>query len=76
MISKIIDLYKIFKAYFIRTISCTKAECTFNIPEISSFTKEQKIAFDQMIDFLANMVEKYGDRIPKSDAETLSRKTA
>lgn len=75
MISKIIDLYKIFKADFIRTISSTKAECTFNIPEISSFTKEQKIAFEQMIDFLADMVEKYGDKIPKNNAE-LSKKTA
>lgn len=76
MISKIIDLYKIIKADFIRIISDTKAECTFNIPDISSFTKEQKIAFDQMIDFLADMVEKYGDKIPKNDAETLSKKTA
>ena len=76
MISKIIDLYKIFKADLIRTISCTKAEFTFNFPEISSFTKEQKIAFDQMIDFLADMAEKYGDKISKNNAETLSKKTA
>lgn len=45
---------------FFRSI---KGECTFNIPDASTFTKEQKIAFDQMIDFLADMIEKYGDKL-------------
>ena len=31
---------------------------------------------NQMIDFLADMIEKYGDKIPKSDAEIRSKKTA
>ncbi|MEE0980143.1 MAG: hypothetical protein U0K91_00560 [Acutalibacteraceae bacterium] len=64
---------------FIRTISDIKGEYTFNIPDISSFTKEQKIAFDQMIDFLADMIEKYGDKIPKGEAEAIkqqNKKTA
>ena len=60
----------------IQTISDIKGEYTFNIPDISSFTKEQKIAFDQMIDFLADMIEKYGDKIPKGDIEIRSKKTA
>ena len=52
---------------------------TFKIPDISTFTKEQKIAFDQMIDFLADMIEKYGDKIPKDKTETIkvpNKKTA
>lgn len=76
MISRIKDLYKGLKADFVRTISDIKGECTFNIPDVSTFTKEQKIAFDQMIDFLADMIEKYGDKIPKSDTEIRSKKTA
>ncbi len=76
MISRIIDLYEGLKVSFIRTISDIKGEYTFNIPDVSTFTKEQKIAFDQMIDFLADMIEKYGDKIPKSDAEIRSKKTA
>ena len=76
MISRIIDLYEVLEDSFIRTISDIKGEYTFNIPDISSFTKEQKIAFDQMIDFLADMIEKYGDKIPKSDAEIRSKETA
>ena len=76
MISRIIDLYESIKDGFVKTISDIKGEYTFNIPDISSFTKEQKIAFDQMIDFLADMIEKYGDKIPKSDAEIRSKKTA
>lgn len=79
MISKIIDLYEGLKAEFIRIISDVKGEYTFNIPDISSFTKEQKIAFDQMIDFLADMIEKYGDKIPKGEAEAIkqpNKKTA
>ena len=76
MISRIIDLYEDLKADFVRTISDIKGECTFNIPDVSTFTKEQKIAFDQMIDFLADMIEKYGDRIPKDDVEIRSKKTA
>ncbi|MBQ8209161.1 MAG: hypothetical protein IJZ35_01065 [Clostridia bacterium] len=76
MISRIIDLYEGLKADLIRTISCIKGECTFNIPDVSTFTKEQKIAFDQMIDFLADMIEKYGDKIPKDDIEIRSKKTA
>ena len=76
MIKGIIDLYEVLKASFIRTISDIKGECTFNIPDVSTFTKEQKIAFDQMIDFLADMIEKYGDKIPKSDTEITSKKTA
>ncbi len=76
MISKIIDLYEVLKASFIRTTSDIKGECAFNIPDVSTFTKEQKIAFDQMINFLADMIEKYGDKIPKSDTEIRSKKTA
>ena len=76
MISGIIDLYEVLKTSFIRTISDIKGECTFNIPDVSTFTKEQKIAFDQMIDFLADMIEKYGDKIPKDDIEIRSKKTA
>ena len=76
MISRIIVLYESIRESFVKTISDIKGEYTFNIPDISSFTKEQKIAFDQMIDFLADMIEKYGDKIPKSDAEIRSKKTA
>ena len=76
MISRIVDLSEGLKVGFIRTISDIKGECTFNIPDISSFTKEQKIAFNQMIDFLADMIEKYGDKIPKSDTEIRNKKTA
>ena len=76
MISRIIDLYESLKVSFIRTISDIKGEYAFNIPDVSTFTKEQKIAFDQMIDFLADMIEKYGDKIPKSDTEIRNKKTA
>ena len=76
MISRIIDLYEGLKFSFIRTISDIKGECAFNIPDVSTFTKEQKIAFDQMIDFLADMIEKYGDKIPKDNVEIRSKKTA
>ena len=76
MISRIIVLYESIRESFVKTISDIKGECTFNIPDISTFTKEQRIAFDQMIDFLADMIEKYGDKIPKSDAEIRSKKTA
>ncbi|MBQ9913447.1 MAG: hypothetical protein IJO73_04385 [Clostridia bacterium] len=76
MISRIIVLYESIRESFVKTISDIKGECTFNIPDVSSFTKEQKIAFDQMIDFLADMIEKYGDKIPKSDTEIRNKKTA
>lgn len=76
MISRIIDLYNGIKEEFVKTISDIKGECAFNIPDVSTFTKEQKIAFDQMIDFLADMIEKYGDKIPKNDTEIRSKKTA
>ena len=79
MISRIVDLYEVLKDSFIRTISDIKGECTFNIPDVSTFSKEQKIAFDQMIDFLADMIEKYGDKIPKGEAEAIkqpNKKTA
>ena len=76
MIIKIIDLYEGLKAEFIRIISDVKGEYAFNIPDVSTFTKEQKIAFDQMIDFLADMIEKYGDKIPKNDTEIRNKKTA
>ena len=76
MISRIINLYESIKDGFVKTISDIKGECTFNIPDVSTFTKEQKIAFDQMIDFLADMLEKHGDKIPKSDTEIRSKKTA
>ena len=76
MISRIIVLYESIRESFVKTISDIKGECTFNIPDVSTFTKEQKIAFDQMIDFLSDMIEKYGDKIPKSDAEIRSKKTA
>ena len=76
MISRIINLYESIKDGFVKTISDIKGECTFNIPDVSTFTKEQKIAFDQMIDLLADMIEKYGDKIPKDDIEIRSKKTA
>ena len=76
MISRIIVLYESIRESFVKTISDIKGECTFNIPDVSTFTKEQKIAFEQMIDFLADMIEKYGDKIPKSDTEIRSKKTA
>ena len=79
MIKRIIDLYNGIKEEFVKTISDIKGECTFNIPDVSTFTKEQKIAFDQMIDFLADMIEKYGDKIPKGEAEAIkppNKKTA
>ena len=76
MISRIIVLYESIRESFVKTISDIKGEYTFNIPDISTFTKEQKIAFDQMIDFLADMIEKYGDKIPKSDTEIRNKKTA
>ena len=76
MISRIIILYEYLKASFIRTISDIKGEYAFNFPDVSTFTKEQKIAFDQMIDFLADMIEKYGNKIPKDDIEIRSKKTA
>ncbi len=76
MISRIIVLYESIKDGFVKIISDIKGECTFNIPDVSTFTKEQKIAFDQMIDFLADMIEKYGDKIPKSDTEIRNKKTA
>ena len=76
MVSRIIDLYESIKDGFVKTISDIKGEYTFNIPDVSTFTKEQKIAFDQMIDFLADMIEKYGDKIPKSDTEIRNKKTA
>ncbi len=79
MISRIIDLYESIKDGFVKIISDIKGECTFNIPDVSTFTKEQKIAFDQMIDFLADMIEKYGDKIPKGEAEAIkqpNKKTA
>lgn len=79
MISRIIDLYKGIKDKFVKTISNIKGECAFSIPDVSTFTKEQKIAFDQMIDFLAEMIEKYGDKIPKDKSETIkapNKKTA
>ena len=76
MISRIIVLYESIRESFVKTISDIKGEYTFNIPDVSTFTKEQKIAFDQMIDFLADMIEKYGDKIPKDDIEIRSKKTA
>ena len=76
MVSRIIDLYNDIKGDFVKTISSIKGECTFNIPDVSTFTKEQKIAFDQMIDFLADMIEKYGNKIPKNDTEIRNKKTA
>ncbi|MBQ3137866.1 MAG: hypothetical protein IJB74_10360 [Clostridia bacterium] len=79
MISRIIVLYESIRESFVKTISDIKGECTFNIPDVSTFTKEQKIAFDQMIDFLADMIEKYGDKITKGEAEAIkppNKKTA
>ena len=37
---------------------------------------EQQAAFEQCMRFLAEMIEKYGDRIPKDDVEIRSKKTA
>lgn len=69
------------KTAFFNILNETKAECsfTFNIPDISTFTKEQKTAFNQMVDFLADMVEKYSDKIPTIEAKTervLNKKSA
>lgn len=69
------------KTAFFNIINETKAECSFNfnIPDISTFTKEQRIAFNQMIDFLADMVEKYSDKIPINETKTdriLNKKSA
>lgn len=69
------------KIAFFNILNETKAECSFNfnIPDISTFTKEQKIAFNQMIDFLADMVEKYSDKIPINETKTdriLNKKSA
>ncbi len=75
MLLKIIVLYKKCKALLIEILNDTKAEYSFNIPDVSSFTKEQKIAFSQMIDFLADMIEKYRNTIPKSEVES-KKKTA
>ena len=72
----LVPVYEGLKVGFIRTISDIKGEYAFNIPDVSTFTKEQKIAFNQMIDFLADMIEKYGDKIPKSDTEIRNKKTA
>lgn len=79
MINRIIDLYESIRESFVKTISDIKGECMFNIPDVSTFTKEQKIAFDQMIDFLADMIEKYGDKKPEGEAEAIktpNKKTA
>lgn len=78
---KILDFYEKFKNRSCEIISGTKAECSFNfsIADVSSFTKEQKTAFNQMIDFLADMIEKYADMIPNSDDEAvklLNKKSA
>lgn len=75
MLLKIIALYKKCKARLIEILNDTKAEYSFNIPDVSSFTKEQKIAFNQMIDFFADMIEKYRNKIPKGEAES-KKKTA
>ena len=56
----------------------TKGEYSFRI-EPSEFTPEQSASFDRMVDFLADMIEKYGDKIPKGEAEAIkqpNKKTA
>lgn len=64
---KIIDILKRIKSAFHYILNNKSAECTcdFNLQGIEGFTKEQKIAFNQMVDFLADMIEKYGDKIPE-----------
>lgn len=72
---KILGFYEKFKNRICEIISGTKAECSFSftIPDVSSFTKEQKTAFNQMIDFLADMIEKYADMIPRTNEEAVKR---
>lgn len=72
---KIIELYNKCKTRLIEMLIDTKAEYYFDIPDVSSFTKEQKIVFGQMVDFLADMIEKYRNKIPKSKDES-KKKTA
>lgn len=55
--------------------STSNSNYSFNLQGIDNFTKEQKIAFNQTIDFLADMIEKYGDKIPASD-KAADKKTA
>lgn len=66
---KIIDILKRIKSAFHYILNNKSAECTcdFNFQGIEGLTKEQKIAFNQMVDFLADMIEKYGDKIPESN---------
>ena len=47
MINRIIDLYESLKESFVKTISDIKGECTFNIPDVSTFTKEQNTLFEE-----------------------------
>lgn len=78
---KIIGIYRKIKSELNFILNSTTAECSYNfsLKGIENFTKEQKIAFNQMIDFLADMIEKYGDKIPVSDNTTVKptdKKTA
>ncbi len=71
------DIYRRIKSELDYIFNDTTAECNYNfsLQGIENFTKEQKIAFNQMIDFLADMIEKYGDKIPTSD-NVADKKTA
>lgn len=51
-------MFKLIRLLFYSVINDTKAEYALHIDE-SKFTAEQSASFDRIIDFLANMVEKY-----------------
>lgn len=51
-------MFKLIRLLLNSVINDTKAEYVFHIDE-SKFTAEQSASFDRIIDFLANMVEKY-----------------
>ena len=51
-------MFKLIRLLFNTVINDTKAEYAFHIDK-SKFTAEQSASFDRIVDFLANMVEKY-----------------
>lgn len=73
---KIKKIYRQIKLSLKYILASTAAECGYNftLQGVDNFTKEQKIAFNQMIDFLADMIEKYGDKVPKADAVSVKPK--
>ena len=51
-------MFKLIGLLFKAVINDTNAEYVFHIDK-SEFTAEQSASFDRIVDFLANMVEKY-----------------